>query len=159
MDSRLLVLPSSSYTWTFFPVFWSSISPILALDFPPPLSSFFPLSLSFLFLFSRSLRSPLCGTTPSTPFSHLVISRLLLCFFYSTMPPRASFIMRYAAGGGGGVLGIKKHKTIAIAESANAHPCHMPPTPPVCAIHCASTNWGRGPNIYFSFENREEAKS
>jgi hypothetical protein len=39
------------------------------------------------------------------------------------------------------------------------HPCHMPPTPPVCAIHCASTNRGRGPNIYFSFENREEAKS
>ena len=58
-------------TWTFFPVFWSSISPIIALDFPPLLSSF----SSFLSLFPILSAPPsaVLLPPPPPPFSHLVI--------------------------------------------------------------------------------------
>jgi hypothetical protein len=93
---------------------------------------FFPLSLSFLFLFFLFSPLPPLRYYPQgtpTPFSHLVIRPSSLLFrLYFTIA--LLFHMRYAAGGGGGVLGIKKkHKTIAIAESANActhATCHQP---------------------------------
>ena len=68
LGSSNLPPPPTRYTWTFFPVFWSSISPILALDFPPPLSSF----SSFLSLFPI-LSAPPSAVLPPPPFSHPVI--------------------------------------------------------------------------------------
>ena len=89
------------------------------------LSSFSFLSLSLFPILS----APPSAALPPAPFSHLVIRPSSLLFrLYFTIA--LLFHMRYAAGGGGGVLGIKKkHKTIAIAESANActhATCHQP---------------------------------
>ena len=145
----------------FPPVFWSSISAILALDFPPPLSSFssFLFLFPFSFSFSYSLRSPLCGTTPSPFFSSS--NKAFFSAFSTLLYYSASF--SYAICGRRRRRGFRNKKKAQNNRHRRVcqcmHPCHMPPTPPVCAIHCASTNRGRGPNIYFSFENREEAKS
>ena len=80
LESWNLPPPPTRYTWTFFPVFWSSISPILALDFPPPLSSF----SSFLSLFPI-LSAPPSAVLPPPPFSHPVI-------FYWTLKVKRSGI-------------------------------------------------------------------
>ena len=68
VETFLLLLHATRDTWTFFPVFWSSISPIIALDFPPLLSSF----SSFLSLFPI-LSAPPSAVLPPPPFSHPVI--------------------------------------------------------------------------------------
>jgi hypothetical protein len=70
---KLLILKQCSFAssfvslWTFFPVFWSSVSPILALDFPPPLSSF-----SFFLSLFPVLSAPPSAVLPPPPFLHLV---------------------------------------------------------------------------------------
>ena len=49
-----LLLPPSPICGLFFPVFWSSFSPVVALDFPLPLF-FFIFHFSFLFFLFSSL--------------------------------------------------------------------------------------------------------
>ena len=153
------VVPSSRIVALYwFPVFWSSVSPILALDFPPPLSSFSP----FLSLFPILSAPPSAVLPPRYPNPFFSSSNKAFFSAFSTL-------LYYSASFSYAICGRRRRRGFRNKKKAQnnrhrrvrqcMHPCHMPPTPPVCAIRCASTNRGRGPNIYFSFENREEAKS